>query len=95
MTNLNHQNSPCRGNPVIDFFKQFFTKDKESWMKVCEKVSEKCLVVGNTVYQRPGLLKQEVITEEFCTSAISLKFEQMTTITDLIHVAKKMERKWR
>ena len=63
-------------------------------MKVCEKVSEKCLVVGNTVYQRPGLLKHEVITEEFGTSAISLKFEQMTTITDLIHVAKKMEGKW-
>ena len=66
-------------------------QDKELWMKLCEKISDKCLVVGDTVYHRPGLLKNEPITEDFNTSAILLKLEPMTTVTDLIQVAKKME----
>ena len=66
-------------------------QDKAAWMKLCEKVSSRCLVVGDAVYHRPGLLKDEPISEEFKTSGIVLRVEPLTTVTHLSQVAKKMQ----
>ena len=69
----------------------FNLQDKESWMKLCEKVSERCMIVGASVFHRPGLLKDEQLPDDFKTSAVLLRPEPMTTVTDLIRVTKMME----
>ncbi|KAL3864520.1 hypothetical protein ACJMK2_006194 [Sinanodonta woodiana] len=61
------------------------------WMNLCEKISERCFIIGSQVYQRPGKLREEELTENFRTSGIVLKLEQMNTITDIMACSKKME----
>ncbi len=68
-----------------------FWQEKESWMKLCERVSDRCYVMGDAVYHRPGKLIQEELHDDFKTSGILLKLEQMNTITDVLNVAHKME----
>ena len=68
-------------------------QEKEGWLKLCERVSEKCYVVGDAVYHRPGLLKDEELSESLKTSAICVKLEQVNTISDVLTVCKKMEGK--
>lgn len=64
-------------------------------MKLCERVSDQCLVIGDAAYHRPGLLKNEEIADDFKTSGIVLKCEQINTIADMLEVTKKMEGKYR
>ncbi|KAK3597780.1 hypothetical protein CHS0354_006138 [Potamilus streckersoni] len=61
------------------------------WMNLCEKISERCFIIGSHVYQRPGKLKDEELTDNFRSSGIVLKLEQMNTITDIMACSKKME----
>lgn len=68
-----------------------FIQEKEGWIKLCERVSEKCYVVGDAIYHRPGQLKDEELVPELKTSAICLKLEQMNTVSDILTVCKKME----
>jgi hypothetical protein len=60
-------------------------------MALCEKISEKCYILGEKVWHRPGLLKDEEITENFTSSGVVYKLEQMNTVSDVIKCAKKME----
>ena len=60
-------------------------------MKLCERITEKCNVIGDEVYHRPGLLKNEEQTTDFRTSSVVFKLENMNTVTDIIQAAKKME----
>lgn len=60
-------------------------------MRLCDRVSDKCYVIGNHTYPRPGLLLEEELTEEFKTSGTVLKLDQINTITDILESAKKME----
>lgn len=62
-------------------------------MRLCGSLSEKCLILGNAVYHRPGLLKDEEIVPTFKSSGIILQMENMNTVTDVITVAKKFEGK--
>lgn len=66
-------------------------QEKEHWMRLCDRVSDKCYVIGNHTYPRPGLLLEEELTEEFKTSGTVLKLDQINTITDILECAKKME----
>lgn len=66
-------------------------QEKEHWMRLCDRVSDKCYVIGNHTYPRPGLLLEEELTEEFKTSGTVLKLDQINTITDILESAKKME----
>ena len=59
-------------------------------MKLCERVSQNCLVIGDSVYHRPGVLKSETLSPTFKTSAIVLRAEHMNTVSDLLDVASKM-----
>ena len=67
-----------------------FQKDKESWMNLCEKISETTYIIGDVVYHRPGLLKDEDIVDDFKTSGVVLKLENVNTITDVMSATKKM-----
>lgn len=66
-------------------------QEKEHWMRLCDRVSDRCYVIGNHTYPRPGLLLEEELTEEFKTSGTVLKLDQINTITDILDCAKKME----
>lgn len=66
-------------------------QEKEHWMRLCDRVSDECYVIGNHTYPRPGLLLEEELTEEFKTSGTVLKLDQINTITDILESAKKME----
>ena len=60
-------------------------------MKLCERITERALVVGDMAYPRPGRLKDEEVKDDFKSSGAILKMEMMTTVTDLLAAAKKME----
>ncbi|XP_060572158.1 enolase 4-like isoform X2 [Ruditapes philippinarum] len=66
-------------------------QEDKQWMALCEKISEKCYILGDKVWHRPGLLKDEEITENFTSSGVIYKLEQMNTVSDVIKCAKKME----
>jgi len=64
-------------------------------MMLCERLSEKCYILGDNVWHRPGLLKSEELTEDFKSSGNIYKLEQLNTITDILECAKKMEGKYK
>ena len=73
------------------YFLLHFSQDEQPWMSLCERLSERCYIIGDNVWHRPGLLKTEELTENFKTSGIVYRLENLTTITDLMECAKKME----
>ena len=60
-------------------------------MSLCERISEHCYIMGSRAYHRPGLLKDEELTDSFKTSGVVYRLEQMNSVTDLLDCAKKME----
>lgn len=60
-------------------------------MMLCERLSEKCYILGDMVWHRPGLLKSEELTEEFKSSGNVYRLEQLNTVSDILECAKKME----
>ena len=63
-------------------------------MRLCERVSEHCYVCGDVVYHSPASLRSEELSPHFQTSAICLRMEHMTSVTDLVEVVTKMEGQW-
>ncbi|XP_064630130.1 enolase 4-like isoform X2 [Lineus longissimus] len=76
---------------VIGIIDPIRKQDKEQWMKICEKVSERCLIIGDYVFHRPGLLKDDELPVDFQTSAIIVRMESMTSVSHLIELTKKMQ----
>lgn len=76
---------------VIALIDPLRKQDADCWMQLCERISEQCYVMGDAVYHRPGLLKNEELTPAFKTSAILLRVEQMNTVSDVMIAAKKMQ----
>lgn len=62
-------------------------------MSLCEAVSHRCYIIGDAVYHRPGLLKDEVLGDDFKASAVTLRLEQMNTVSDILACVKKLEGK--
>ncbi|XP_072022887.1 enolase 4-like [Amphiura filiformis] len=58
----------------------------EGWGKLCERLSEKCFIIGDYVYPRPERLIQEGFGE-LHSSAVSLKLQRLTTVSDMLHAA--------
>lgn len=71
--------------------KQLWFQEDKPWMALCEKISERCYILGDQVWHRPGLLKDEELTDSFRSSGVVYRLEQMNTVSDIIHCAKKME----
>ncbi|VDI69117.1 enolase [Mytilus galloprovincialis] len=66
-------------------------QEEEHWMRLCDRISDRCLVIGSQAYHRPGLLKDEELTENFKSSGIAFKLEQLNTVSDILTCVKKME----
>lgn len=76
---------------VIALIDPLRKQEDKAWMSLCERVSERCYVMGDHVWHRPGLLKDEQLTELFKTSGVVYRLEQLNTITDILEAACKME----
>ncbi|KAL4229879.1 Enolase [Mactra antiquata] len=66
-------------------------QEDRQWMMLCERLSEKLYIIGDNVWHRPGLLKDEELQESFKSSGVVFKLESMNTVSDIITCAKKME----
>lgn len=66
-------------------------QEEEHWMRLCDRISDRCLVIGSRAYHRPGLLKDEELTDNFKSSGIAFKLEQLNTVSDILICVKKME----
>ncbi|XP_053400726.1 enolase 4-like [Mercenaria mercenaria] len=76
---------------VIAIIDPLRKQEDKQWMALCEKISEKCYILGEKVWHRPGLLKDEELSETFKSSGVVYKLEQMNTVSDVLQCAKKME----
>lgn len=76
---------------VIAIIDPLRKQEDRQWMSLCERISERCYILGSRAYHRPGLLKDEELIDSFKTSGVVYKLEQMNTVTDLLDCAKKME----
>lgn len=76
---------------IIGIINPVRCEEKEQWNKVCSRISDHCLIIGDNVYDRPGLLKDHDLNfTEFGTSGTVLRLEGCNTITHIIECAKKM-----
>lgn len=81
----------CHRHPsVIGIIDPFRPVEESAWMKLCEKISESVYIFGADAWPRPGLLKHKEMSEVFRTSGVVLKYDQMTTITDLMECCQHM-----
>ncbi|CAH1784880.1 unnamed protein product [Owenia fusiformis] len=77
---------------VIGLIDPLRKQDKECWMKLCDRITERLFMIGDHVYHRPGLLNDEEINvDDFKTSGISLRYELMTSVTDIITCSDKVK----
>ncbi|XP_071169683.1 enolase 4-like [Mytilus edulis] len=51
-------------------------QEEEHWMRLCDRISDRCLVIGSQTYHRPGLLKDKQLTENFKSSGIAFKLDK-------------------
>ncbi|XP_041369209.1 enolase 4-like isoform X2 [Gigantopelta aegis] len=78
-------------NVIIDPIRK---EDRVSWLKLCDRVTSHCYVIGDCGYHRPGRLITEDMEEvygQYQTSGIVLRLEQMNTVTHIIECSKKMK----
>ncbi|XP_052282820.1 enolase 4-like isoform X2 [Dreissena polymorpha] len=66
-------------------------QEDRQWMLLCERLSEKCYILGDRVWHRPGLLKDEEPKDTFKSSGTVYRLEQMNTVTDILQCAQLME----
>jgi hypothetical protein len=69
------------------------SQDAEAWMRLSERVSQQCHMIGDVTYHRPSLLKYEPLARVFKffkSSAIVLRAEHVTSVSDLVDVTVKM-----
>ncbi|XP_038070575.1 enolase 4-like isoform X1 [Patiria miniata] len=69
---------------LVDPFKK---QDTEQWRKLCERFSEQCFIVGDRAYPRAECFCKQGLGE-LCSSAISLKLEQMTSVSGIVEASK-------
>nr|KAG5686404.1 hypothetical protein BaRGS_023704 [Batillaria attramentaria] len=65
--------------------------DRDQWMRLCDRITEWCFVAGDRIFNRPGVLMYEQLPEQMMTGATVLAMENMTTLSDMMGCARKME----
>lgn len=80
-----------RYSSIIAIIDPMRKQDRELWMQLAEAISPRCYVVGDYVYHRPGRLRHEDLPEDFRTTAVVLCLQQLSTVTDILACAQKME----
>lgn len=64
--------------------------DKDNWIKLNQRIGEKCFIVGNDLYRKHSSVLKWGVTEKL-TSAVSLSVDQANTITGLKQMAQTVE----
>ncbi|XP_070541221.1 enolase 4-like isoform X2 [Ptychodera flava] len=72
---------------IIGIIDPIRKQDTEAWVKLCEKLSEKCYLMGDNIYPRTERFVKEGFGD-MKASAVVLKLQQMTTISDTIDAMK-------
>lgn len=60
-------------------------------MNLCEAISDRCYIIGDNVCHRPGLFKDETLADDFQMSAVTLRLEEMTTVTDVLTCVRQLD----
>lgn len=76
---------------IMVFIDPMRKQDKEQWLRLCDRITERCFVAGERIYSRPGLLRYENLPETLMTGATVLAMENLTSVSDIIESVKKME----
>ena len=63
------------------------------WSKLCERFSEQCFIIGDQAYPRAERMTLEGLGG-LRSTAVSLKLQQMTTISNIIDAAKCAQGKY-
>lgn len=93
------------GDDMVDFWVELMSRypaimviidplrkqEKEQWMRLCDRITERCFVGGRKIYPRPGLLKDAVLPDPIMSGATVLSYENLTSVSDLCACTKKME----
>lgn len=80
-----------RYHSIIGLIDPLRSEEKVQWNSICSAISERCLVIAEKAYSRPGLLKNETLDFfEFATSGMVMKLEGANTISHIVECAKKM-----
>ncbi|XP_076436308.1 enolase 4-like isoform X2 [Babylonia areolata] len=66
-------------------------QEKDQWMRLCDRITERCFVAGTKVYPRPELLKEAALPDPIMTGATILEFENLACVSDICACVKKME----
>ncbi|XP_074642222.1 enolase 4-like [Tubulanus polymorphus] len=82
-----------RYQSIIALIDPIRKEDKVQWMAICERLSERCYIISDNKCPRPGLLKDNEPVDDFKTSAVVMKMEQITSVSDIINASKTMEYK--
>lgn len=73
---------------IIDPFRK---QDRDSWLKLCDRITDHCFVAGNKIYPRPGLLNNMDVQDPMMAGVTTLSFENHTSLTDLCTFMNRME----
>ena len=68
-------------------------QEKDQWMRLCDRITDRCFVGGSKLYPRAGLLKHADLPEVIMSGVTPLTFENLTSISDICACIKKMEGK--
>ncbi|XP_071486736.1 enolase 4-like [Diadema antillarum] len=71
---------------VVALIDPFRKQDCEPWSKLCERLSEKCYIIGEHVFPRVERFVREGFGE-LASSGVSLRMRQLTTVTDIIQAS--------
>ncbi|KAL8616578.1 hypothetical protein ACOMHN_036610 [Nucella lapillus] len=93
------------GDDVVDFWVELLSRypsilllldplrkqEKEQWMRLCDRITERCFVGGKRIYPRPGLLKDATLSDPVMSGVAMLTYENLTSVSDLCACVNKME----
>ncbi|KAK7110143.1 enolase 4-like [Littorina saxatilis] len=96
---------PKSGDDIVDFWVELMSRypaimviidplrkqEKNQWMRLCDRITERCFVGGNRIYPRASLLKDATLPDPIMSGASVLAFENLTHVSDLCACVKKME----
>lgn len=82
----------CNRYPsIIGIIDPVRPEEAASWNKVCSEISDRCLIITEKGYDRPGLLKNQTLDfHQFATSGLVMRLTGCNTVTHITECAKKM-----
>lgn len=82
-----------RYESVVGIIDPLRCEEQVQWNKICASISDRCLIISERGYSRPGILRDEELDfTQFATSGLVMKFGGSNTASHIMECAKKMVR---